>query len=189
MLNKRGLSQVVTTVLIILIVLAAIILIWIAVRPTIQSATEQVTADCVTLELKAAGCSFNGGATAGTCTNPADLGSGCDSDADCSGVALACDTSQPQPDGVTVTVDRFTGKGTMTGMKFFFENNAGSTILLDYFIANGNGATFPPGPNELEQVAISLDTATDLSSYEANVAPVVGNDIICPVSSYPPAPC
>jgi hypothetical protein len=52
-MNKRGLSQVVTTVIIILVVLAAITLIWAAVRPTIQDASERITADCITLELEA----------------------------------------------------------------------------------------------------------------------------------------
>jgi hypothetical protein len=47
---------VVTTVIIILVVLAAITLIWAAVRPTIQSASEQITADCITLEVQAVGC-------------------------------------------------------------------------------------------------------------------------------------
>jgi hypothetical protein len=56
-MKKRGLSQVVTTVLIILIVLAAIVLIWAAVRPTIQSASEQISADCITVELEAVSCS------------------------------------------------------------------------------------------------------------------------------------
>jgi hypothetical protein len=56
MMNKKGLSQVVTTVLIILIVLAAIILIWVAVRPTIEGAGDQITADCVSIELNPVSC-------------------------------------------------------------------------------------------------------------------------------------
>jgi hypothetical protein len=148
-MNKRGLSQVVTTVLIILIVLAAIILIWIAVRPTIQSATEQVTADCVTLELQVSDCLDNGDST------------------------------------TTLTIDRYTGKGTMTGMKFFFETTAGVTTLVDLFDSDVSETGFPPV--ELGQMTATVPTGYNGES--ANIAPVVGNDIICPVSSYAAAEC
>lgn len=55
-LNKKGLSQVVTTVLIILIVLAAVVIIWAFIRPTITQAGEQITADCITLDLQVLSC-------------------------------------------------------------------------------------------------------------------------------------
>jgi hypothetical protein len=47
-MNKRGLSEVITTVLIILLVLAAIIIIWTVVRPTIQKSAQQINADSLT---------------------------------------------------------------------------------------------------------------------------------------------
>ena len=56
-MNKRGLSQVVTTVILILVVLAAIVIIWAAVRPTIQRTSEQISADCITIELTSKSCS------------------------------------------------------------------------------------------------------------------------------------
>lgn len=62
-MNKRGLSQVVTTVLIILVVLAAILIIWAAVRPTVETAGEQISADCITIELEAVSCSSDGNDT------------------------------------------------------------------------------------------------------------------------------
>lgn len=55
-MNKKGLSQVVTTVLIILIVLAAVVIIWAFVRPTITEAGEQITTDCITLDVKVISC-------------------------------------------------------------------------------------------------------------------------------------
>jgi len=55
--QKRGLSQVVTTVILILVVLAAIVIIWAAVRPTIQRTSEQISADCITIELTSKSCS------------------------------------------------------------------------------------------------------------------------------------
>lgn len=63
-MNKKGLSQVVTTVLIILIVLAAVVIIWAFVRPTITEAGEQITTDCITLDLRVTNCVNN--VTAGT---------------------------------------------------------------------------------------------------------------------------
>jgi len=58
-MNKKGLSQVVTTVLIILIVLAAVVIIWAFVRPTITEAGEQITTDCITLDLEVLSCITN----------------------------------------------------------------------------------------------------------------------------------
>ena len=57
-MNKRGLSQVVTTVLIILLVLVAILIIWGFVRPTIESTGEQVTADCLQIDLRPTACTI-----------------------------------------------------------------------------------------------------------------------------------
>jgi len=59
-MNKRGLSQVVTTVILILVILAAIVILWAAIRPTIQKASEQVTADCITIDLEVVSCSAGG---------------------------------------------------------------------------------------------------------------------------------
>lgn len=56
-MQRRGLSQVVTTVILILVVLAAIVIIWAAVRPTIQRTSEQISADCITIELTSESCS------------------------------------------------------------------------------------------------------------------------------------
>jgi hypothetical protein len=56
MVNKRGLSQVVTTVLIILIVLAAVVIIWAFIRPVLTQAGEQITTDCFTLNLEVISC-------------------------------------------------------------------------------------------------------------------------------------
>ena len=58
-MKKRGMSEVVTTVLIILIVIAAVAIIWAAIRPAIQSAGEQVTADCFTTSFEVVSCTGN----------------------------------------------------------------------------------------------------------------------------------
>ncbi len=59
-MNKRGLSDVVTTVLIILLVLAAVAIIWAFIRPAITRSVSQVTGDCITLNLKPISCINSG---------------------------------------------------------------------------------------------------------------------------------
>jgi len=46
-MNKKGLSEVITTVLLILLVLGAIVLIWTIIRPMIQKSSEQISADAL----------------------------------------------------------------------------------------------------------------------------------------------
>ena len=49
-MNKKGLSDVVTTVLIILLALAAIVIVWQAVKGTITSGSEQITAQTACMD-------------------------------------------------------------------------------------------------------------------------------------------
>ena len=51
-MKKRGLSQVVTTVLLILIVLVAVTIIWAFVRPTIEKTSEQIGIEFITINMK-----------------------------------------------------------------------------------------------------------------------------------------
>jgi len=55
-MNKKGISAIVANVLIVLLVVAGVVLLWTAVRPTIEQAGEQVGADCVTLDLEVVSC-------------------------------------------------------------------------------------------------------------------------------------
>ena len=55
-LNKRGLSDVVTTVLIILLVLASISIIWSFVRPTLTKSAGQISGECFNLDLVVNSC-------------------------------------------------------------------------------------------------------------------------------------
>ena len=61
--TRKGLSDIVTNVLIILLVLVAIGIIWAFVRPTIQEGAGQLsgTGDCLTAEVVAERCVSNGG--------------------------------------------------------------------------------------------------------------------------------
>ena len=55
--GKRGISDVVTTVLIILLVLAAVAIIWGYLRNALVESGEQITSDCLTLDLAPESCS------------------------------------------------------------------------------------------------------------------------------------
>ncbi len=60
--TKRGLSDIITNVLIILLVLVAIGIIWAFVRPAIQGGAQQISGanDCLTTTVTPVGCVFNG---------------------------------------------------------------------------------------------------------------------------------
>tara|TARA_Y100000310_G_scaffold227645_1_gene229937 strand:+ start:691 stop:1350 length:660 start_codon:yes stop_codon:yes gene_type:complete len=55
--NKKGVSGVVTTVLLILLIVAAIGLIWSFLRPTIEAGVGQVSSVCLTLDIRPVECS------------------------------------------------------------------------------------------------------------------------------------
>lgn len=59
-LNKRGISQVVTTLLFVLIALGAVLLVWTLVRGTITTSSDQIKVDeaCLKLELIAESCTY-----------------------------------------------------------------------------------------------------------------------------------
>lgn len=59
MFSKRGLSDVITTVLIILLALAAVAIVWSFVMPLIQRAGEEVNSDCFTISLTPESCTYN----------------------------------------------------------------------------------------------------------------------------------
>lgn len=54
--QKRGLSDVITTALIILLAIAAVVIVWSFVRPTLQKAGEQIDASCATVDMSAISC-------------------------------------------------------------------------------------------------------------------------------------
>ena len=56
-LNKRGLSDVVTTGLIILLAIAAVIIVWSFIRPAITNVGESIDTQCIQLELTPVSCS------------------------------------------------------------------------------------------------------------------------------------
>ncbi len=61
-ITKRGLSDVVTVSLIILLAIAAVVIVWTFVRPTIEGTAKQVSsADCLSVNLKPISCDISEG--------------------------------------------------------------------------------------------------------------------------------
>ena len=63
MKSRRGVSAVVGTVLIILLVIAAVVIVWGFVRPLIQDAGEDLTVDCISMDVEVVSCVSKGAAT------------------------------------------------------------------------------------------------------------------------------
>ena len=57
--NKRGLSDVVTTVLIILLAIAAVVIVWSFVAPTLRGAGEKLNISCIQTDLEITNCLYN----------------------------------------------------------------------------------------------------------------------------------
>ena len=75
-MNKKGISAVVANVLIILLVVSGVVLLWAAVRPTIEETSEQIGADCLTVDLEVTGCNISdGNITVTRNSGDGDLGS------------------------------------------------------------------------------------------------------------------
>lgn len=61
MMDKKGLSEVVTTVLLVLLALGAILLVWFLVKGQITQGSTQVTVTkgCIDVEMEAVSCTYN----------------------------------------------------------------------------------------------------------------------------------
>ncbi|MAG38303.1 hypothetical protein CMI45_02870 [Candidatus Pacearchaeota archaeon] len=65
MINKRGLSDVITTVLIILLALVAVAIVWGFAQQFVRDTGESLTASCLEIQIEPTGCTLSGaGATA-----------------------------------------------------------------------------------------------------------------------------
>ncbi len=68
MFNRKGVSEVVANVLIVLLVIVGVAVIWAVVKPTIQKASDTVQSDCFTVQIEPQSCIIYAGAT-GNMTN------------------------------------------------------------------------------------------------------------------------
>lgn len=99
--SRKGLSDIVTNVLIILLVLVAIGIIWAFVRPTINQGAGQLQGsnECLTIDLSAVSCTYR---TAAAASNP---------------------------NTADFTYKRTTGDGTIQEIKFILKDASGNSKL------------------------------------------------------------
>lgn len=60
LIGKRGLSDVVTTGLIILLAIAAVVIVWSFVRPAITDVGEKISGECLTVDVEPVSCTSGG---------------------------------------------------------------------------------------------------------------------------------
>jgi hypothetical protein len=109
--KKRGISDVVTTVLIILLALAAVVILWSFLRPTFTEAGTEITGQnaCLSLNIAANSCIYRA-----------------DPDGD------------PDTDDsvVDVSVERSSGDANLVGLKLLIDNANGREVIEDAFTGN-----------------------------------------------------
>jgi len=155
--NKKGISAVIANVLIVLLVIASIGIIWAVVRPTIQSAGEQVSSDCFSLLINAESCSIFGGKF---CVGGDNDEGACIDDTDCPSAPLgACAPFEE----VRVGVSRDPGAGTLGGIRFIV------TGVLNKIVSDSD-ANSGSLPNELETSSFVLTTVANSGVLEG-IAP------------------
>ncbi|MEK6894664.1 MAG: hypothetical protein AABX10_04325 [Nanoarchaeota archaeon] len=74
--SRKGVSEVVANVLIVLLVIVGIAVIWSVVKPTIDKSAEQVNADCFTVSVEPVSCIYNSVTSSYTVSVKRNPGSG-----------------------------------------------------------------------------------------------------------------
>ena len=115
-MDKKGLSDIITNVLIILLVLVAITIIWFFIKPTIERGAGQLpgAGDCITLRLEPQRCA---GATSGSVV----IG----------GTTVTCTSSSNGFNCYDVLVKRSSGEAKIKGVQFVFELADKTTIVTN----------------------------------------------------------
>ena len=78
MMNKKGVSAVIANVLIVLLVVAAIAILWAVIRPTIEGAGEEIASSttCQQVNVEVTGCTSDGVTVFRGAGGPSDEGTG-----------------------------------------------------------------------------------------------------------------
>ena len=144
--NKKGLSEVVTTLIIILLVLVAIGIVWVVVNNVLQSGTEQaeLSAKCLNVDIKATAVSC----VAGTCSVTYKRNSGTDA---VSGIIIVLsngtESAQKQVAGnINISATK-TETGFVTGL-----TNVNKAEIAAYFTAASGENQTCPTPSSFEFV-------------------------------------
>ena len=147
--SRRGLSDIVTNVLIILLVLVAIGIIWAFIRPAITQGAGQLqgAGDCLTIDVEAVSCD----ATANTVTFKRNTGAGA-----LVGVKFIVERAA----GTTVTYDDTTATGTLGELSgststiplATLDLAAGDKVQVAALVAGADSAAKSCNPNPVKVV-------------------------------------
>ena len=142
-MDKRGVSQIITTILIVLLVLAAIVIVWQALKGTVEQSAEKVEkqAQCIGLDLTIG----NAVCADGTNTVSVPVSRGGDSvDGDALTVTVT-DANGVSRRGIATTLDAL---GTVVVSTFTDLADVGASVNINTGVTLSDGATICAGPTK-----------------------------------------
>ncbi len=178
MFNRKGVSEVVANVLIVLLVIVGVAVIWAVVKPTIQKASDTVQSDCFTVQVEPQSCELSDGVP-GTCRltqGGTSTNTPCNSNTDCPVSGEICSGGTPAGATATLVIKRNPGAGSFEDIEVVFEDATAATERVSSGIAS-------TALDELETTTpIVLNPA--LTPVKANVALKV-NGQLCAMTALP----
>ena len=120
--NRKGVSEVVANVLIVLLVIVGIAVIWSVVKPTIDKSSQQIQSDCFTVQVEPVSC------TAVTCSSYVASQSECENH----GCTYTSTTNPVTCTGTNikaVNVKRSPGAGTFENIELVFGDGSNTGVV------------------------------------------------------------
>src|SRR3989338_5164424 len=155
--SKRGLSEVVTTLILVLLVIVSILIVWAVVSNILSGNTKKIDPQRFNVQTGIKGAVYDKGADA--------IIGGAD-------------------DKIKVTIERYNGPGDLRGMKFVFVTSTGTSEVKEVTLSGatalneyaektfefGSSSTFPVAPN-------GNLVMTDISIIKSvTIIPLIGED-------------
>ena len=168
--NRKGVSEVVANVLIVLLVIVGIAVIWSVVKPTIERASDTVQSDCFTVQVEPQSCV---GATAvGACTPIVATTAGCPALA----TLAACEPTTSvgciwTPKNYNVVVARSPGAGSFENIELVFSDGTNTARVA------ASPAVTQQGLQELGTYTINEDIPASTVVGAASNALTLAGDI------------
>lgn len=140
MKSKRGQSEIITTVLIILLVLAAIVIVWQVVQGTLNAGKEDINKkrDCLGLDIvvvsavaSKGSCAAGTGMPVGCVFSNLVMGTACPTNATCTVAGAWSETSGKEGSILIRREGTSTAKGVKTQLLINDKLNASSNVVLD----------------------------------------------------------
>ena len=119
--NRKGVSEVVANVLIVLLVIVGIAVIWSVVKPTIDKSSNAVRSDCFTVQVEPVSCNRFGTCAVTTAGGTATCASGSVTESTCEATA-GCTWTAATIDEYTIAVKRNPGAGSFEDIEAVFSD-------------------------------------------------------------------